>query len=351
MKTRKLWDIARRRSLAWAGLVLLVLASTACGQAEKIQVSKTAYKGWKNALRIQNRDVELIVTLDVGPRVLSYRRRDGKNVFKEYEEQLGKSGEKTWQIRGGHRLWTAPEDTTRTYFPDNGPVSYKRLGPGQVRITAPIEKQYGIQKELDLQLDATGSKVHVTHRISNTGKKQTLLAPWALSVMAPGGLEIIPLPANRPHPGSAENATSAADFAPHLNLTFWSYFKFTDERVKFGEKYITLRQDRKAKGPIKFGLLHLLGWVAYLNDGTLFVKHIPSQKNQVYPDRGVNYETFTNADMLEMESLGPLTALNPGDSTTHTETWELFTDVPAVRSEADIDTHVLPKVKQMRLSK
>jgi len=30
------------------------------------------YRGWKNNLRLTNGDVELVVTLDVGPRVISY---------------------------------------------------------------------------------------------------------------------------------------------------------------------------------------------------------------------------------------------------------------------------------------
>ena len=34
----------------------------------------------------------------------------------------------------------------------------------------------------------------LTHRLTNVGQKPTDLAPWALTVMAPGGVEIIPLP-------------------------------------------------------------------------------------------------------------------------------------------------------------
>src|SRR5581483_6732901 len=100
-------------------------------------VQKVEYKGWKNNLRISNGDAELIVTLDVGPRVISYRLPEGKNVFKEYEEQLGKSGEEEWQIRGGHRVWLAPEDLTRTYAPDNAAVQHKEVSPGRHRFTPP----------------------------------------------------------------------------------------------------------------------------------------------------------------------------------------------------------------------
>ena len=46
-----------------------------------------------------------------------------------------------------------PEDTTRTYAPDNGPVAYKPLGPGHVRFTQAPDAAYGVRKEIDLKLE------------------------------------------------------------------------------------------------------------------------------------------------------------------------------------------------------
>src|SRR5207253_4375031 len=141
------------------------------------------YRGWKNNLKISNGRAELIVTLDVGPRVISYRLTGGKNVFKNYDEMIGKSGESEWMIRGGHRLWAAPEDTTRTYAPDNGPVEAAEIGPGSYRFTAAPETAYGLQKEMEVTLNATGTGVKVLHRIKNVGNAPTDLAPWALTVV------------------------------------------------------------------------------------------------------------------------------------------------------------------------
>src|SRR3954470_8993718 len=98
-----------------------------------VKIETIAYRGWKNNLRIDNGDAELIVTLDVGPRILSYRLAGGQNVFKEDAEQMGGSGESDWKIRGGHRQWTGPEDHTRTYALDNGPVASREVGKGVVR--------------------------------------------------------------------------------------------------------------------------------------------------------------------------------------------------------------------------
>ena len=157
-------------------------------------------------------------------------------------------------------------------------------------------------------------------------------------VMAPDTL-----PPKAPHPGSTKNAQRPADFGPQLNLSLWPYFDFKDPRWTFGSRYLLLRQD-KTRGPTKIGLSHELGWVAYLNGGTLFVKRFGYEKGKTYPDRGCNFETFTNEDMLEIESLGPLARLEPGKSVEHTEQWELFTNVPDFKDETGIEQTVVPKV-------
>jgi hypothetical protein len=319
-------------------------AAPASEGPKAVSVEKVEYRGWKNNLKIANGDAELVVTLDVGPRVISYRLVNDKNVFKNYDEMIGKSGEAEWKIRGGHRLWIGPEDTTRTYAPDNGPVAYKRLGTGLVRFTQPPDAAYGVQKEIDLTLEPTGSRVRVTHRVTNVGRTETKLAAWALSVMAPGGLEVIPLPPKRPHPGDVKNATSAADFAPNQLLVLWPFFDFQDPRYRFGSKFITLRQD-PARGATKIGLAHRSGVVGYLNEGTLFVKRFGFREGATYPDRGVNFETYTDRDMLEVETLGPMTTLQPYDSVEHRETWELFGGVGPAVTEDEIGRNVAAKLR------
>jgi hypothetical protein len=39
------------------------------------------YRGWKNNLLLANDSVEIVVTLDVGPRVIAYRLPGGVNVL------------------------------------------------------------------------------------------------------------------------------------------------------------------------------------------------------------------------------------------------------------------------------
>jgi hypothetical protein len=307
-------------------------------------MERVEYKGWKNNLKLSNGQAELIVTLDVGPRIISYRLKDGPNVLKEFADQVGKTGEAEWQVRGGHRLWTSPEDLTRTYAPDNGPVQVEELPGGGVRVKPAPDAAYGIQKEIDIKLADEGSAVTLVHRIRNVGAEPTELALWALTVMEPGGVEIIPLPAKKPHPGPPKNASSPADFQPTLEMTLWGYTDFTDPRYTWGSKYILLRQDA-SRGATKLGLAHRLGWVGYLNQGTLFLKRFNYEEGKTYPDRGCNFETFTNEEMLEIETLGPLVTLKPGEAAELVEYWALEANVPAFTNEAEIDERVLSKAR------
>jgi hypothetical protein len=315
----KVWLSKTLRSAA----LLLTLAGGETTMADDgpVTVEAFEYRGWKHNVKVTNGDVELIATLDVGPRIISFKFKDGLNVFKEFEDQAGRSGESEWMIRGGHRLWTAPEDTTRTYALDNSSITYHKLGGG-IRLVSGDDKTHGIRKEIEIHLANQGSQVNLTHRITNIRSSATELAPWALSVMAPGGTEIIPLPAKKPHPGSVKNASAANDFGPNQLWVLWPYTDLSDPRWKFDAQFIYLSQ-RPSADPTKLGLIHRPGKVGYLNGKTLFIKSFEYRAGKRYPDGGVNYETFTNGDMLELESLGPLETIEPGQFVEHRETWEL----------------------------
>ncbi len=136
---------------------------------------------------MSNGTVELIATTDVGPRIIRYGFVGQDNEFKENPGDLGQTGGERWRAYGGHRLWHAPENQPRTYAPDNGPVQ-SEFRDGALLLTQPVEPSTGIQKQMEIRLSATGSHVEVNHILTNEGLWDVELAPWALSVMAPGGV-------------------------------------------------------------------------------------------------------------------------------------------------------------------
>jgi hypothetical protein len=62
------------------------------------------------------------------------------------------------------------------------------------------------------------------------------------------------------------------------------------------------------------------------------MKLINFEEGATYPDFGCNFETFSNAHMLEIESLSPLRTLAPGESVGHTESWRVFGSIPEPHS-------------------
>ena len=84
-----------------------------------------------------------------------------------------------------------------------------------------------------------------------------------------------------------------------------------------------LRQDPQATGPQKTGLFAEDSWAAYWVEGELFLKRARAIAGAGYPDYGCSVEIFTNASMLEIETLGPLSTVEPGAAVEHTEEWSL----------------------------
>ena len=297
-------------------------------------MGKEAYGGWPNCLRLSNGLVDLVVTTDVGPRIIRFGFVSQVNEVKEYAEMLGRTSGDEWRIYGGHRLWHAPEAEPRSYSPDNGPVAAEEIAGG-LRLTQPTEGSTGIQKQMEIRLDPSAARVQVTHRLINRTLWPLEMAPWALSVMAQGGKVIIPLPPRGTHPEA---------LAPVNTLTMWAYTDMSDPRWTWGRKYIMLRQDPAASAPQKVGAMVPAGWVAYANHGHLFVKCFAYSAGAAYVDYGCSVETFTNADMLEVETLGPLSKLAPGAAVEHVEEWRLFDGVPMPVTDADVDRSVAPLI-------
>ncbi len=307
------------------------MSSTLSSAAVKIE--KTSYAGWNNCYRMTNGEVELIVTGDVGPRVIRFGFVGGQNLFKEFKEQMGKSGEKAWQARGGHRIWFGPEDAKDTYALDNGPVKIEVKGDTLVA-TQPVEPETGFEKQIIVKLAATGSRVDVTHRIKNTRAKAREIAPWSLTMMAQGGQGFHGFPPRGTHPQM---------LAPTNPLVMSAFTDLSDPRWKFTKKYLILKQDPKNAVPQKLGSFNMHTFGAYILGSDLFIKRYEAQAGKAYPDFGSCYETFTNADFLELETLGPLQNLKQGETIEHVERWSLHKNIkiPAW-TDAGIDKVILP---------
>ena len=301
------------------------------------QVAKIAYRGWPNCYRLWNESVDLVVTTDVGPRIIRFGFI-GDSELAEFPEHLGQMGGDDFRLYGGHRLWHAPESLERTYCPDNAPVAIE-TGADGVRVTQPTEARTGIQKEMDVSLSPTGAHLRIVHRLWNRNLWAVELAAWALTAMAPGGIAVIPLPPRIAYPEG---------LLPSGRLVSWPYTDMTDPRWRWGRKYILLSQDSSRATPQKLGASVPDGWMAYARNGHLFVKTFRYMAGATYPDFGSSVETFTDGRMLELETLSPVACVEPGHAIEHVEQWSLWHDVPPPGTDDDVDRDIVPKVGYIR---
>jgi hypothetical protein len=302
----------------------------------------SSFAGWEKNLKLSNSFAEVIITVAVGPRIISYRPAGGRSVFKLVDDEAGKSNEDAWKIRGGHRLWTAPEDFGRNdslcYALDNSDVKHAVEDDFTVRVSNLIEKPAKIRREMVVRLAETSPKVTVEHRIIHEGGDRLEVAPWGLSVMAPGGYAVLSHPPLGTHPEA---------YLPNRVMVVWPFTDLSDKRFRVGRRMMRLRQ---AQGlPFKIGLRHPEGWAAYVLGDHLFIKSVPLVEDAVYPDMGSNFETFTNAHFLELETLGPLKKLSAGETALHHESWVIFSDVhlPNIEDEEAFLKALEPYRKQL----
>jgi hypothetical protein len=297
-------------------------------------ISKEDFHGWPNTYRLANSLIEVRVTADVGPRILSFRTLDSSNVMHLRERELGGRDESDWMFRGGWRLWVAPEMRETTYVPDNVACAAEVVGDALV-ITGPPQPAAGIRKQIELRLRPADPSLRVTSRIKNISDKAVTYAAWSLSVMRPGGRALLPL--DRGLPSAFDDTRS---------VIFWSYAQAADPRYRIGNSLVQVEHSQVKPPPwtqsgrrddeSKIGVDSGQGWAVYLLGTAMFLKRFPHEPGRPYPDRGSTVEVYSNVEFLELENLGPLTTIAPGEEIVLPEDWWIFNgvDIPAEEEQA-----------------
>jgi hypothetical protein len=298
-----------------------------------MQIKESEYRGGA-ALTIATGALELKVTTAVGPRVVSFRsaKNARSNVFIELPADEPRYN--GLYLRGGHRLWHAPEDIVRTYQPDDDPVDVARLRRG-VALTQPVEARTGLQKAMAIEFLGERT-VKVTHSLTNRGLWSVPCAPWAVTMLRAGGYGVLPLPPK----GSHENG----DLLPSYSIVPWTYTDLSLPLWDLHTDFIGIDVAR-AKEAQKLGITYYPGWSACWWRGITFVKFSRVVAGEPHPDLGSCFEIFTNGSMLEFETLGPLVNLAPKKKAVHVEYWTLLEGLPKPSTDRAFAASLAPAVK------
>lgn len=296
-------------------------------------VTQLSQYGWDHCIRMEGDGFDLIAVADIGPRILHFSCPGMENIFKLFPEQLGQAGEPAFQPRGGHRLWTAPEDVVSTYIADNHRCACE-FSHDTIEITSPEEPHTGLVKRMSIKPTGHPGECTVVHTIDNRGAAAVRLAPWSLTVLKEGGFAALPIPAR---------GTFPEKLLPTHPLVLWAYTDFADPRWRFLGDLLLLRQQADCSSPQKAGFGSRENWGAYFAGGQVFLKRSEFVPDGDYPDFGCSFETFTNSDMLELETLGPMTTLEPGQTVTHVESWSIKEGTVPFDASADQIHSLLPR--------
>lgn len=286
----------------------------------------------KECLELTSGTFKLAVTTQVGPRIIGGWIQGSPNIFRVMPAKRLPNCEVDFYLYGGHRLWHSPEAMPRSYAPDNDPVKVVRHSDG-IEFNSGTEALTGLEKSITV-LPLGNEKFRLTHRLVNHNSWTVEVAPWALSVMAQGGMAILPQLRDR----------KANPFAPDRFAIAWPYTDLNDPRLTIGKDYILLRQDRAAKTACKIGFNGQRGWIAYVNAGTALVKYYQSFGGVQYPDNGCSIESYSCADFCEIETVAPLFHLEPGATAEHLELWQGIAGLPAITTEAAVAKHLEPHI-------
>ena len=268
------------------------------------KVERINYHGWSSALRMRSAETEVVVVPEIG-RVMSFRFLDGENVFWEdrsLDGQRGQPNGKEWINFGGDKTWPAPESDwsqhtgRKDWMPpaafDTLPVE-ARINSGIVWLTSPVDPHYGIRTIRQISLD--GRNLSITTTYEKISGEPFKVSVWTIT----------------------QFKDPVAVYAPARTNSIFAdgYFKFSDEPWSQLERQgQRIRITRDPNAPHKMGSdANVLLWV-----GEMEFCRVSSwnTSGSEYPDRGARAEVYTNPDpkkYVELEMLGPLSPMKPGD--------------------------------------
>lgn len=251
-------------------------------------------------------ETELGIPLDFGIRILHVSACGGENLLYQQPEDLsdGLTTGEGWRIWGGHRLWSAPE-SEQSCWPDNQPVSYTMQTDGVI-LTQAVDPWLHQRKQLQIRFCPDGSLL-LEHRIENTGSEPVSIASWGVSTFSGGKAELW-------FDGGTKHCLN-----PERILSVWGDADLSDLRLRFTRDRIFA-----AFGPgeaLKIGIFSHSGKAVLQHKNQQFTLTFEADSAKQYPDGGCNFELYTDSHIFELEALGPVQTLAPGQAAAHWERW------------------------------
>ncbi|HXG46243.1 MAG TPA: DUF4380 domain-containing protein [Methylomirabilota bacterium] len=275
------------------------------------------HRGWPGSYVLRNREVEAVVVPAVG-RVMQFGFKGRPGVFWENADLVGQPADPEapeWINFGGDKAWPAPEGewsrvtgAARWKPPAafDGMAWTARRDGDAVIMTSPEDPAYGVRVERRVELDPKEPVMRIATTFERVRGEPLRLSVWVVTQL------------NHPEAVFAETGREATRPGHHVVLG-----KEVPPSLTVQDGLAGLIRDPGQAYKIGAGGGRLV-WV-----GREAVLRIDSERvhGADYPDRGSSVEIYTNPDPLtyiELETLGPLQTMRPGDRLTRTNVYRLF---------------------------
>ena len=270
------------------------------------------YRGYSNCIKLENENTRVILGHHCGGRVLEYSWQN-KNVLyldPAHDGWVYKPGQPTVDISAG-RFDIGPEQIIPSH-PDLwlGAWTAEIVAPGIARMTSAEDLVTGTQLVREIRLEETSSRLICKQEIQNISNQPINWCHWSRTFAQGGGICIVPL-------------SDTSRFPAYYVQYEGSTINFVPQDPSVHKRAGCLEISGPPQYP-KLGMDSYVGWLGYLlKNNMLFVKRFPTYPERIYNEiAGLTVSIWYPKDhIVEIEPIGPMEKLVPGESTAFTEEW------------------------------
>ncbi len=302
--------------------VVLVIAVLTAGTAALSEntpegTARVSAYGYEGCIELSNASTRVVLEPNCGGRIIEYSRNGVNSLYVDPEQNgwTWTPGERAINPSGG-RFDIGPEMIVpRRSNLWVGAWEAEITGPRSARLTSVRDESSGVQLVREFTLDRDSSHLRVTQTIINISDEMKRYNHWSRTLADGGGVCIVPLSDFSRFP------LGYIYYGPGPVLNY-RHEEHPNIRVRDGYLEILGTPPQP-----KFGIDSYAGWLGYITRrDLLFVKRFPVFPTRHYGEvAGYTISLwYFKESMCELEPIGPLEYIKPGESASFTEDWWLL---------------------------